>query len=291
MVRILLILNILILFVVPSKAQNDERPTLRFNSGDLVHGPKSGATSRIPEGWMGVMPRGSELFLLLPNNGGDGEIYIYRSPLIDENERRANWQAGLDLGNGNVLKSDGNILRNEQGNLMSNLVLDEKTSHRKGYIELVCGEFGYCLSALVLAAPEKIPGMKEVLKSFLDELQWEDASDYVPYAQFNWQEFLSGKHLLNHDYVQQAKFENDLWLCPDGRFFSKVKRSGTLKGAAGQYKGKKKGTWEISSIGPTGQLVLNFDKLEPLEVTMEINDEKIYLNGKRHFVLNYSDCK
>lgn len=278
----------LILFSLSGIAQDDVRPTLRFESGEVVKG-RSGVQATIPANWSGVLPRGIELFLLVPNDGSNGEIYVSVQKTIPQEQRKANWLAGLDLGNGNVLKSDGNISNRDGGGMFTNLMLEEKTSDRKGYIELNCGD-QYCLTATLLSAPQDFERLKEVLFDFLDSIEWGDPNTYTPYADFDWNEFLSGKHVLNKEYIQKGKSQNDIWLCSDGRFTTKLKRSGMAKGQAKEYKGTNSGTWETTSVGPTGVLVLNYKKLPPLEVKLEIRDEQIYLNDKRHYAIIASSC-
>ena len=269
-------------------AQNDSRPTLRFGSGEVVTA-SSGVSGTIPENWSGILPRGTELFLLVPNDGSNGEIYISVQKKIPLEERRANWLAGLDLGNGNAIKSDGQIINRQGGGLATNLVLEQKTSDRRGYIELNCGD-EYCLTATLLASPQDFERLQKVLFDFLATVVWGPAGEYQPYADFNWHEFLAGKHILNKDYILKGKSQNDLWLCGDGTFTSKLKRTGLAKNQAKEYKGTNKGTWETSSMGPTGILILRYKKLPFLEVKLTIKDEQIYLNDKRHYVIATSVC-
>ncbi len=102
---------------------------------------------------------------------------------------------------------------------------------------------------------------------------------------------LPGKYIANFDYVLGAKSENELWLCADGSFRSKIKRSGLLKDDVKEYQGKKSGSWETSSIGKSGKLTINIDKMELLEVDLLIENDRLYLNGKRYFSMLTDECK
>jgi hypothetical protein len=271
-------------------AQSNLVPSKRYSSGDILFGRASGAKSVVPEGWSGVLPRDSEVFLLLPADGSNGEIYITSDLVTDKNQRIANWKRGLELGNGNILKSDGKIF-NRGNSLASNIILQYKTNNTKGYIESQCGPYGICISATLFSSPEDFAKVKMALYEFMDGLTWVEPNLAGAYSDFDWQAFLSGRHLLNYDYVPNAKSENDIWLCPDGTFTTKLKRGGLLKDQAKDYTGTKKGTWETSAIGQTGILVLNYEKLPPLEVKLKIDDDRIYLNEKRHFAMKATVCK
>ena len=271
-------------------AQAKLKPSKHYSSGDVIYGAKAGVKSIVPQGWSGMLPRDSEIFLLLPEDGSNGEIYITADAGIDEEQRKSNWLFGLELDNGNVLKSDGKIFK--RGNsLASEIILTQKTTNTRGYIETQCGPYGTCVSATLLGAPQDFARMQKALYDFMDKITWVEPNLQADYGDFTWSEYLSGKHLLNYDYVPNAKSENDLWLCPDGTFTTKLKRGGLLKDQAQQYKGSKKGTWETSSVGQTGVLTLNFEKLPPLKVTLKIDDDRIYLNEKRHFVMKATVCK
>ena len=265
-------------------------PSKHYSSGDVLYGAKSGIKSVVPQGWSGMLPRDSEIFLLLPEDGSNGEIYITADTGIDEKQRKSNWLAGLELGNGNVLKSDGKIFKRRKS-LASEIHLTQKTIEGRGYIENQCGPYGACVTATLLGAPQDFVKMQKALYEFMDNITWVEPNLQADYGDFNWSEYLSGKHLLNYDYVPNAKSENDLWLCPDGTFTTKLKRGGLLKDQAQQYKGNKKGTWVTSSTGQNGVLTLNFEKLDPLQVTLKVDDDRIYLNDKRHFVMKATVCK
>lgn len=270
--------------------QSNLRPSKHYSSGEKLNGAKTGAKSVVPQNWSGMLPRESEVFLFLPDDGSNGEIMITADNVTDNKQRRSNWQTGLDLGNGNVLRLEGETFM--RGKLLAgNIALDQKTSDAVGYIESQCGPFGICITATLFSSPQDFEKNKKALMEFMDALTWAEPNSQGEYADFNWHEYLSGKQLLNYDYVPNAKAENDVWLCPDGSFTTKLKRSGLLKDQAKDYKGTKKGTWETTSVGQKGVLILNYEKLPPLEVSLKIEDDRIYLNEKRHFAMKATVCQ
>ena len=89
----------------------------------------------------------------------------------------------------------------------------------------------------------------------------------------------------------QYKEQDEIWLCGDGSFKSKVKSKGRLVTEKSPYKGSRKGTWTAEGIGEKGKLNLATSKGENLSLSMEIKDDKIFVNGTRFFALKNDQCR
>ena len=111
------------------------------------------------------------------------------------------------------------------------------------------------------------------------------------YGDFDWAEFLKNKYLMSIATDGNYKEQNEIWLCDDGTFKSKIKSKGFGKAENSPYRGKKKGTWTAEGVGEKGKLKLNFEKNAPVVLDMEIKDDKIFINGGRFFALQYEGCK
>lgn len=281
---------IVILFIPWSlHAQDRLKSGKMYEPGEDIYAPTYGIKTKVPDGWTGMVPMDTEIFLLMPMSNVDGEMYVF-ADTANYDIIKTRWLEGLELGNGNVLKSDGNIFQRGDA-IASNVILEQKTTDHKGYIEAKCGEYGRCIGIFLISAPQFFEDLKKDLMAFTDDIHFVEPSDKGFYDDFNWKEFLSGRYLASYEYAPGAKSENEIWLCPDGSFRTKLKRSGDLKAQASQFQGKKKGTWETSSIGETGILVLNFKKEGKVEIPLQIDDDRIFLNGRRHFVMFTDECK
>jgi hypothetical protein len=219
----------------------------------------------------------------------EGEIYVTTDSTNLE-KIKSGWLQGLDLDNGNTLKSDGKIFKRGDA-IASNVILEKNTFTFKGYIEAKCGEFGNCISFLLLSSPQNFEKLKSGLIEMSDNTIFVEPSLKSIYDNFNWKEFLSGKYLANFDFVPGSKSENEIWLCPDGTFRSKIVKKGLLKDEAKEFQGKKKGTWDTSSMGPKGILTLNVDKIGEVSLELGIDNDRIFLNDKRYFVMYTDECK
>lgn len=286
--------NLLVIFLISlsivSPAQQKITPGQVYNAGDKIYAPKLGFEATIPVGWMGTLPQNSSIFLLSSLKGLDGQIYVL-GDTTDFETMKIGWLRGLDLDETRVLKSDGNV-EVQNGRLVSTVILTggQNVSYT-GFIAARCGDYGRCVSALLTCEVKYLEEMKKSVNEFLDNLSFVNPVNTNEYEGYDWRLFLGNKQLVHYDNVVGSKSVNEIWLCEDGTFLSKLKRTGVVKGDIGSYKGKHKGTWKTSSIGQTGTLTLSFNKLPPVEVELLIEDDHIFLNGKRHVALAAAMCK
>ncbi len=279
-----------ILFSSVLLAQKIITPGEVYNPDEEIYTPTLGFKAKIPQGWTGSLPQGSTIFLLSSLKGLNGSIYILGDTTNFET-MKAGWIQGLELEEGRVLKSDGNFVM--KGDLLTSGVtltgIDQNAN--KGFIAARCGAYGRCVSALLTCEAKYLSDMKNAVDDFLESVVFVNPILKNEYEGFDWKQFLANKQLVHYDNVVGTKSVNKVWLCEDGTFVSKLKRTGVVKGEIGKYKGKHKGTWATSSFGNTGILTLTFDKLPPVEVDLLIKDEQIFLNGKRHVALAAATCK
>lgn len=286
--------NLLILFFsflsLISFGQQTIHPGQVYNQGDEIYVPKLGFTSTIPLSWMGTLPQNSSIFLLSSLKGIDGQIFVLGDTTNFET-MKIGWNIGLELEEGRVLKSDGDI-KVKNGVLSSKVILTGgQNKAYTGFIAARCGEYGRCIAALLTCEVRYLEEMKKSVHEFLGSVVFVDPIMKDEYDGYDWKQFLTNKQLIHYDNVIGSKSVNEVWLCEDGTFLSKLKRTGVVKGEIGKYKGKHKGTWSTNSFGKTGTLRLNFDKLPPVEVDLLIEDNHIFLNGKRHVALAAAVCK
>ena len=273
-----------------SVAQQTISPGQVYNAGDEIYALKLGFTATIPTGWMGTLPQNSSIFLLSSLKGLDGQIYVL-GDTTDFETLKAGWLKGLALDETRVLKSDGNV-QEQNGRLVSTVIMTGgQNVAYSGFIAARCGKYGRCIAVLLTCEVKYLSEMKKSVNGFLDNLNFVDPVMINEYDGYDWRLFLENKQLVHYDNVIGSKSVNEIWLCEDGSFMSKLKRTGVVKGDIGSYKGKHKGTWTTSSFGKTGTLTLNFNKLPPVEVELLIEDDHIFLNGKRHVALAAAMCK
>jgi hypothetical protein len=269
---------------------NRVRPGTMYHEGDTVHSPRLGLNTIIPSGWEGVLPRESEVFLLMSNTL-NGEIYAVVNEGIDKAGQVKRWMNGMEVSEGLRLLPDGDITNRGDAICANVKVTGNKPNNGdKIYLEGKCSPYGFCVSYMLTSDPGSYDKIRSAMQSLVDATQFSKPSTESPYVNFNWKKFLSGKVLLNIDYEQTSKREDQVSFCADGTFRSDITRKGVFKEQSKGYKGRKKGTWDVKSKGEKATLTFSFEKLAPVTVNMEIRNEQMYVNGKRYFIGNSEDC-
>lgn len=276
-------------------AQDRVQPGKLYYEGEDLHAPMVGVETKIPIGWAGMIPHDSEIFFLIPNGGEDAQLFVRAYQRTIE-EVRQGWMQGLELQPGLTIRSDGDI--SDRGDWITSNVIVEADDQRKrayqGYLEARCGNFGYCLTLFLVSNPSDFKRLQKDVQKFADDISFVEPSLLDIFDNFDWQEFLTNKYGVTYESYQNYKKENHIWLCSDGTFRTQLNRKGKLaQSEKGDYSGKNSGEWKAEGIGAKGQLILNFSKkgMEPIQVDLLIEENKIYMNGERYFIMDNQDCK
>lgn len=290
------VVGLALLLSLSSYAQlpsNRLKPGTMYHAGDTVSSPRLGLVTRVPEGWDGVLPRDTEVFLLMPSSNTIGEIYVVVNDKLDLQGQEKRWMAGIDLSGGLRLQPEGEITTRGTGviSTMGKIAGDKANNQARIYIEAKCSPAGFCVSYIATADPSSFENVKQALQTFVDNTIFSTPSNESPYTKFDWKKFLSGKILLGIGYESSGKREDEVNLCADGTFQSQITRTGIFKDQAKGYQGKKRGKWDVKNNKEKATITFTFQKLPPVEIEIEAKDEEIYVKGQRYFVGESEVCK
>jgi len=272
---------------------NRIRPAIMYHAGDTIRSPRMGVVAVVPEGWEGVLPRDTEIFLLMPVDNTIGEIYVALNNNIDMQGQKMLWKEGLDMGNGTKLMLDGETSMRTPDVITGMAKLSGTNTNRgkKVYVEAKCSPVGFCLVYMLSADVQSFDHAKVALQAIVDHTTFGKPSTESPYLNFDWKKFLSGKVLLMTGYEGKSKREDKVIFCADGTFQSHLTRSGIFKDQSKEYQGNKKGKWEVQSNGENATITFSFNKLPPLDIMIEVKEEEIFVKGRRYFVGEDQTCK
>jgi hypothetical protein len=269
------------------------KPATMFNAGDTVRSPRLGLRAVIPSGWQGVLPRDTEVFLLMPVDNTIAEIYVVLNENTDAEKQAMNWQAGMPMSDGITLVLDGPISQRGPDVMTAAAKFAGAKANNQSliYLEAKCSPQGFCLTYVLTADQHFAEGAKQSLQALVDNTTFGRPTTESMFDNFDWQTFLAGKVLLAIDYDLSSKQSNEVHLCKDGSFKSYMTRAGIFRDQGKQYQGKKRGTWKAASEGEKATVTFSFEKLQPVEVVIEARGEQIYVNGKRSFIGDSDDCE
>ena len=273
---------------------NRIKPAEMYHAGDTVRSPRLGVQSIIPEGWAGVLTRDTEVFLMMPQDNTIGEIYVMVNEKMDLQAQMKRWQTGVELSDGLVLKPEGGITKRGSDVITAVGMVagaNANNSQLKVYTEAKCSPYGFCIAFLSTSDALNFEKVKKTVQTIVDNTVFKAPSNESPYKNFDWKKFLSGKIILAMGYDYNSTKIDEVDLCADGTFRSRITRTGIFKGQAKDYTGKKEGTWDVKSNGEKATITLTFKKLPPVDVELVAKDEEIYINGTRHFAGESQQCK
>jgi hypothetical protein len=291
-----LLVLIATILAVQSAAQNKMtrlQPGRLYEGAETLYAPRLGFTAKVPEGWQGLLPEGTEVFSLSSMTTVFGEMYVFGREQGDLNSMKATWAKGFDLTETIRLKAIDPIIKND---ILSSEVIGEGDAVNKGnraFAIARCNPSGPCVTVFTLIPLQFYEAVKNVAVKFMETSSFEPPSNAPMHADLDWKEFLSNKSFLAFVDVEGGSKENRVELCADGTFTSSIKKKGWLKKENPQYNGKNSGQWTTEGVGEQTRLHLTFKKKDvpPLKVMLTIKDEKIYANGERYFIAQSTKCK
>lgn len=272
-----------------SLSQDRLKPGAIYQQGEEIYAPMVGYKGVVPNGWFGTLPQEEEVFLMIPNGNTNGFMFI-NAHHIGLNKLKEAWQKDFSVTDEIVVSVKGEATI--EGNRMTADI--EVTGAREaftGYAVAIEGGYDWTIAMLLLSPVNKYEEYRKNFDQLLASSVVEEPSIGSIYGDFNWAEYLKNKYLMSYLSSTQYKEQDEIWLCSDGTFRSKIKSKGRLVTEKSPYKGNRKGTWSAEGIGEKGKLMIATSKNEAVVLEMEIKDDKIFINGGRFFVLENNGCR
>lgn len=285
----LFISSILSFLMLNAFSQDRLKPGTIYQQGEQIFAPMVGYKGVVPEGWFGTLPQGEEVFMMIPNGNTRGFIFInaHKLPL---NELEKIWTQEFQITETIKLSVKGEPVI-DGNTLTSELTVSGSPEPFEGKAVAIEGGYGWTIGMILLSPVKKYEDFEKNFNQLLASSVVEAPSLETIYGNFNWAEFLKSKYLMSYLSSTQYTEQDELWLCPDGTFRTKIKSKGKLVTEKSPYKGNTKGTWKAEGVGEKGSLILSTSKGATETLNMEIKEDKIFINGGRFFALEYNDCK
>ncbi len=270
------------------------QPGRLYEPGETLYAPRFGFSAKVPEGWEGMLPRETEVFLLMTTTSTYGEVFMFGREQGDLNSMREAWMKGFELSESMRLKATAPAITDEM--LMGEVVIEGEYINKsyKGFAVAKCNPSGPCITTLMVAPEQYYEAVKATVVQVMRTSSFEPPSTASPYVDFDWNEFLSNKVLVTYGVEQGGSKESEIHLCADGTFSANIKKTGFMKNQNPEYRGSKTGKWIVTGTGPSATIQFTFSgkkSLPALEAPVQIEDEKVLSNGERYFVGQSDKCK
>ena len=278
-------------FLSAQNLKNRIQPGKMYNAGDSVYAPRYGLSAKIPQGWVGVLPRETEVFLLNSASGTFGEIFVFGREKVDLAQLAESWKAGVDVSETVRLKAtdptiEGDLLYSHAeavGNYLP-------PKNYRAFAATRCGDA--CITVLAISEEGNAETTSQAALEMLKTAILTTPKEIDPYEGFDWQAFLSGKLLIAFEGFTGGKQQTKVNLCEGGTFQAQISKKGMMKDTNPDYKGGMKGTWTVEGKASEATLTLTFDKekLAPFVAKLKFTEEELYVNGERHYASQSEKC-
>lgn len=281
-----LIFAIGFIFSINAMAQDRLQAARTYESGESITAPLLGLIFKVPMNWQGYYPNDSEIFMM----SNDTAVDIRCMYFVNQSNLKklaTNWKKGFPLASGLSIELDGGIVK-ENDIISANVKLTERNDVQ-GQVMAKCGEFGNCVTAMVYGQTSEFKKYISQLSPLISDIKFVKPIPRSRLDEFDWQKELTGKYLFAYEREQSSKKKSQIWLDLDGTFKSKISQTDMFKGTAGEYKGKKKGSYLIynKKNEQPAKLVLLFSKLPDLILPLEKRDNQFFVNGQVFYFSAY----
>lgn len=279
---------LLVLFVSGSHlitAQERVDSGKMYKAGEPINAPLLGVNTKVPTGWVGYLPRETEIFVFNKENNEGSEIYVFgRENDYEQIER--NWKNGLSLSPTIDIIVNEEIQKNGAVRYANIDFTGTQGGQRRGLAVASCGEYGICTTWLLLSANKTFDENKRLLLQVVADVDYSQPKSLEELApKLDWNTELEGKYLYSKKNQGGQKTVFQLWLNADHSFTSKavpLSWSDDNK----KYSGKKNGSWSITRRDGQDYLVLGYSKLEPVILTLTRSGEEFLINDQSMFITN-----
>lgn len=284
----------LFLLAVLGSAQAVEiQPGQIYPGGTRLEVTGLGVAFRVPQGWRGTLPAGSEIFIL--QSDANPEIYILA---MGEQATRAQlvstMGAPIAIGSGLSLHPTADLVDRGEA-LIGRYEVRGAPSQLVAYSEALAGSNGVAIAFILIAAPALLTTYEADVQALIASTDLgapipppTAASESNPAntdaaAADRWDLYLKGKHIIRYYTTTGYTEEHHLWLCSDGTFSRSAKSGGFGGGASGAYQGSSSGRWTATGAGEYGALILHFGDGSTFryELRWDYEANKLYVDGKR----------
>lgn len=265
-------------------------PNVRYDAGTRVGVAAMGASFVIPDGWLGTMPPGSEIFLL-GSEVEAGLIAVLGNQVSGIEEAAASFAEELTLDPGVVLVPDG-APRVEGSTVRQTYRASAQGQVLFGQAYGRLGPTGIGVAFVAMGPESSAPRHRALLDELAASLELQAPAVSSPGASASstdWDAVLRGRKL--HYLYTASGFHEEVQidLCADGTFYRSGGGGGFdggTPGASGAWQHGGAGRWGVTG----GVLRLESSDGKVASYQLSFDGEKLLLDGDRYFRVDPDRC-
>jgi hypothetical protein len=283
----------LLLFVSVPCAAVELQAGVIYPPGTRVESAQLGVALTLPQGWRGVLPQGSELFVL---ESSDQQTRLYlRIEAIGQAQMVEALSAQIPLGGGVVLSPTSQpSVKNGLIEAHFNALLIDRSEPAV----VVAREIRVGLSAAIILLPAADDArLKTLAADMLNIIESHAIAQQAVGASpsqgpGSWQEYLRGRHIQRYNTHSNYQEIQNLWLCSDGSFRKTFQSGGfSMYSASGATQSGSQGRWQAQGDSSgEGSLTLQFADGGSASHRLALKD-KLYLDGKQWLRVKNEYCQ
>ncbi|MDH3205509.1 MAG: hypothetical protein OEO79_02805 [Gemmatimonadota bacterium] len=277
--RLPLLVVALILAASPVGAQI--QPGRIYTGGEQIGEPSLGLALTLPGGWRGALSPDGSSFLMESETGGGYMVVIAEEGT--EAEARALMAEPLDVGDGVVLRPDGEVRQIASGHLSAGYTVTGVPTQMVGTVDVRLTQGGLAVAFILLSPPAASEPHLEDMRELALSLGVTDPIAQGAGGSDEWEPYMRGRYLARF-YTQTGYTEStELWLCSDGSFYFNDQSGGFGGGASGAVQGAGNGRWSATGAGASGTLNLDWSGggRSTWALEYDYDEDRLFVNGQR----------
>lgn len=240
-----------------------------------------GIKLRVPDGWSGALPQGSDYFVM-DNNDVAASCFLLVDQW-DESQVRLLMSQYIPLDEFSGLNPTGELSEND-GLLICDYTVASQSINSNAFVVGKIGDHGFSVAVVLLAASELIDTLKKSMIDLMNSVEFSPPATTPANPAgaeiSDWEAYMKGRYIVYMKTESGYSEEEKIWLCSDGSF-ARYHSDSYLSGGfsyAGQVP-ERYGKWGVSG----NTLELNFEDGTQGTYSLEIYEDSLYLNGRKWF--------
>jgi len=278
-------LTIFFLFSFSTKAV-DLQEGLTYQQNTVIDLAENGISAKIPVGFKGILPQGSQFFLLSSPQNQFGFISVMITEL-NEQQALAQMSNPIEIESGIFLEpedlpvSKKNILSGNYQTVINEMPMQSS-------IKTVIGGYGRSIVVISVYTAENKGFFEKAANLFVNSLKiYKPKQAEKKQAEKNsWFKQISGQQLVNFYTSSGFSEKHQLFLCSNGSFSENFDGGGATQLGSGFYQDAKNGKWTVNG----NTLSLIYQDGGKVTYTMSFIGESLHLNGKKYFRTKNEYC-